>query len=217
MAEKVRTGSRGSRYVNELLRLRCGGQLVASRYFPNAREVEESFGVWSAVQRALGALDQLAMLKDPNVWCFVPGDGATPRTGATAAMRSRWRVFSIDPRLRSHDPQDHGIEGLTVLRMRAEGAPVEQLADEASLVVILAVHSHADLRPMVDRIHVDTPLLVVALPCCIDLEAGWAPAHDYRDPDIHCEHNRVVVWHRGIHQAGEQLGLGLDTDGTGRP
>lgn len=197
---------RGSRYVTELLHLKCGPELVRLRVFPNAKEVEESFGAFAAVRRRLRELGRLDLLGNGGVTCLVPGDGTTPRTGATVAMRTAWSVWSIDPRMRLADAQaDAGrapftrdVERLYLLKMRVEQTSIPTMLLDAEVAVIVAVHSHAALQPMVEAVPEGMPLLVVALPCCVPLEAGWSPSLEYRDASIHTEHNLIRVWDRGI-------------------
>ncbi len=203
--------------MNELLHLKCGAELVRLRVFPNAKEVEESFAAFAAVRRRLRELGRLDLLGNRAVTCLVPGDGTTPRTGATVALRTAWSVWSIDPRLRlsnaqaalGRKPFTLDVERLYLLAMRVEQTSVPTMLLDAELAVILAVHSHADLRPMVEAVPDGMPLLVVAMPCCRPLEAGWSPSLEYRDEGVRTAHNLIRVWDRGIvpADAGGQLRL----------
>ena len=70
------------KYLNSLVNLRCGPDMLLLRLFPNAKEVTESFGAYEAVAKHLRDFPR----KDPNIRLVVVGDGHTPRTAATFAF-----------------------------------------------------------------------------------------------------------------------------------
>lgn len=173
-------------YTNELLRLRCGPDLLALKLFPNVKELTESFGAFQAV------CDHLVPhgwdLRDPGIIAVFPGDGSTPRTAATFALRTRWQCYSVDPKLQPRFTYVD-VDRLRVVRRRAD----EFFIPFATRVVVVAVHSHARLEESLRGISADR-VAVVAIPCCVPLELGARPDVEYRDPGILSPQNLVRVW-----------------------
>jgi len=81
-------------YLDRFLRWECGAALQDMALFPNAKEITESVA-------CLQALDKHVEVPfgEPATICIVVGDGSTPRTAALLAMRTRWRLLSVDPAL----------------------------------------------------------------------------------------------------------------------
>lgn len=80
-------------YVDRFLKWDCGPALLEMGLFPNAKEISESMACLLAIDNHL----QLRF-DSADVLCIVVGDGATPRTAALLAARTKWkRVVSIDP------------------------------------------------------------------------------------------------------------------------
>ena len=91
--------------LDRFLRWRCALDLIEMGLFPNAQEISESMACLSAIERHLAHITRLS---DTSTTCVVIGDGSTPRTAALLAMRSKWRVLSVDPALQGlfDDDQD---------------------------------------------------------------------------------------------------------------
>lgn len=154
------------RYTTELLRLKCGPDLLALRIFPDAKELAESFAVYSAVKKHLPGFK----MDDPGTVLLSVGDGHVPRTGAVFAHRTSWACHSIDPCMRRTDWCDD-VKRLEAWRARAEdlvgmqGWPIGP--DATTSVVIVGVHTHARWDAMlrlVSPVMVRTALVV--MPCC---------------------------------------------------
>lgn len=181
------------RYLDELVGLKCGSDLLALGLFPNAKEITESFSAFNAVRRNLARMG----LKGPEAFgrrdinLVVVGDGNTPRTAATFAFRTRWACWSIDPRMKlkwyGFDPK--GVQHLIALREKIEDCPLTFDAP----TIIIAVHSHADLTVSVNAI--TAPVRhVVAIPCCMPQALAIAPSLEYDDWGIHSPERTVKVW-----------------------
>lgn len=172
----------GNKYLNELIRLKCGPDLLVHRLFPNAKEVTESFAAWHAVKHIKGL-----EYNDPNVLCVCVGDGHTPRTGATFAFRTAWTVASVDPMLRK---TQYNIQRLTV-----HGCPIEDFHGMYchKRVLIVAVHSHANLW-RASRAFQALRMDIIAIPCCVPQRLKVAPTRSYRDPHILSEKNEILIW-----------------------
>jgi len=166
-------------YVNELLHLRCGAEMLRLQLFPNFKEAEESFAAYAA------AIDMLC----------AKGLGAFLGRRDVVALRTAWKAHSIDP------IADEGSVPRRCWqhRARVEGVDIEALVAGAALVVVLAVHSHAALNPLWERLAGVPALLVVAMPCCFSQYVeGVEPDLDYEDPGVSSPKRRVLVWCRGF-------------------
>ena len=177
------------RYLDEFLSLRCRDDLLRLGLFPNAKEITESLAAYRAVKRALGDVRDLG---DPARTAVVVGDGCTPRTAAVLAFRTRWRLYSVDPQLRT-DERWGQVERLTVVPLRIEDW---SLTLDGPAVVV-AVHSHASLGEAVLRVRAPE-LAVVAIPCCVAQETGSLPDLEYEDWGVWSEKRTVQVWRRVV-------------------
>lgn len=172
-------------HLDEFLRLRCAPDLVGWDTYPNTKEITESFGAYAAVRAHLWS--RFAP-RDPSVLLVAVGDGSTPRTAVTFAMRSQWSCVSIDPKLREAAAWEARVRRLHCLPQR-----VEEVTLEAERAVIVAVHSHADLAAAVRAVRARV-LAVVAMPCCVPQALGVAPSVSYADWAIWSPHRTVSVW-----------------------
>lgn len=174
-----------SRYLDELMKLRCAPDLLDQRrkLFPNAKELTESFGAFCAARKYFRD-----WMDDPDVTVVCVGDGCRPRTGATFALRSRWNVISIDPLLRSPSSVADIDRLECVVRKVQECQP-----RHFKRLLVVAVHSHATLEETFSALSGDE-VGVIAIPCCVPLVIDTKPIADYRDGGIHSPQNRVVIW-----------------------
>lgn len=179
----VRVPAPSARYFDELCSLSCAGDLM--RFFPNAKELTESFTVFNAVRKTIGAFRF-----GEDITCVVPGDGTAPRTGALFALRTRWNVISVDPIMhRRWVLGRHRIDRLVARRL-----PISAIEPiKAAHVVVAACHSHAPLSQVVKIIHADR-LDVVSLPCCVPDDIG-IPSRSWLDRGCWSPENRVNIYH----------------------
>ena len=187
-------------YFDEFIACSRAPDMLALGLFPDAKEVTESFGAYAAARRYLR---EAFPLNDPAVVLIAVGDGSTPRTGATFAMRSAWSCTSVDPRL--HETSNRGVcgrppstgwggvERLTVLPRRVEEVTVDC---DGRPVLVVAVHSHASLAASIGCIGGRPSRVgVIAMPCCVSLVLpGLVPDATYEDQAILSPQRRVVVW-----------------------
>jgi hypothetical protein len=172
-----------SRYLSDLVKLRCASRLLSFGIFPNAKEVTESFGAWDAIRRHLPYAPNRR-----DVLAVCVGDGVSPRTGATIALRSGWRVLSVDPLMRAKWAAPR-IERLSCSRAKIEDLRISHLGP----VVIVAVHSHARLEDA--RRVIEAPeVAAVAIPCCVPQVLPMAPDAVYWDEEILSPAREVRVW-----------------------
>lgn len=131
--------------------------------------------------------------KLPSTAIIVPGDGKTPFTAAAAAVSgpSSWLLHSIDPRMAydscgGQSGSTKAVVGpdgqLECWRCLSEEWEVPVAVRDASCRVILAVHCHAPLGELWERL--PTPKYCISLPCCGDcgLLKHAPPIVSYRDP-----------------------------------
>ena len=146
------------KYLNELMRLECGPDLLALKIFPNAKEIAESFAAYAAVKKRLPMFD----MSDPSVTLIAVGDGCQPRTAATFAFRTKWECHSIDPQLRVPSSRVSAVKKLFVHPTRAEDVWLPSV----KRAVIVGVHSHAHFFACLDVVPNAQEVGVVVLPCC---------------------------------------------------
>ena len=194
-AMKSATASPSIRYLDDLAQLKCGPDMLALKLFPNAKEVTESFGAYSAAARYMR---RDLPLSDRSVTMVAVGDGRTPRTAATFAYRSAWKCYSVDPMLKANWHHSHGVDRLTCLPIMAE--QVEPIRCEQAVVV--AVHSHASLPAAVRTVRPSSGVVnVIAMPCCVEQWLdGCEPDVVYADPSVWSPQCTVMVW-RGVESA----------------
>lgn len=169
-------------------------------------------------------------LADARVLCVVPGDGAVPRTGYLVAKRTQWQVVSVDPNMGQHvklEPSQNEtcpplslnerIEArysatlppnLTCCRQLAEKVDYRKLATEFRFVVLLHVHSHADLPKMLDTFP-NCPVLAYSMPCCHHVRATYAEDYliesgNVKDMEKHTDKCQFYVYYRGPRNPGER-------------
>jgi len=171
------------RYLNEFVKLSCAPYLLARKLFPNAKEISESMGMYSAVRDIRMPMGM--EYSDPSITVVVVGDGHTPRTAALFAMRSKWQALSIDPMLRK---TEWGIDRLTCIPKKVEDC--ETIVNERSILVL--PHAHVNIP---DCLHVVPNVeLVVALPCCVPITWDREPTNEYWDECIFSPENKIKIW-----------------------
>lgn len=182
----VRVPTPSARYFDELCSLTCAGDLV--RFFPNAKEITESFACFNAVRKMLGCASFAE-----SFTCLVPGDGTAPRTGALFALRTRWTVISVDPIMRPRWVLGrHRIERLAARKLKVEF--LEPIV--ANRVVVVSCHSHAGLRNSLSHVSAER-VDVISLPCCVPDDIG-APTRTWLDKSCWSPQNRInayMDWH----------------------
>lgn len=172
------------RYLMEFVTLSCAPDLLAMRVFPNGKEISESFGAFSAVRWRLPEFD----LKDPSVNVVCVADGCTPRTGATFALRSNWQVYSVDPLMKGGTRRWSAIRRLTTVATK-----IEDFSLEADNIIVVAVHSHANLKASIANLKAKR-MAVVAIPCCVNLDLDVKPTRVYQDKGIISPCRTVKIW-----------------------
>jgi len=178
------TGSH--RYIEEFFHLnKSAADMLMLGVFPDAKEVTESYAAFNAVRNKL-KFD----LSDPHVTAISVGDGHTPRTATLMAFRTNWKCISLDPGL---DEKRIPIWESKVDRLTCLKKAVEDVNMDFDKVVILCVHSHADIHSTLDHIKGKSRALV-GIPCCVSYDYEIEPDYDYLDAGIWSPKNNVKVW-----------------------
>lgn len=153
--------------------------------FPQAKskEITETMSAVECLYRVLRP-DR----KDRSIVCYVVADGCTPRTGAVIAVSSAFTVYSIDPIMNMK--RSASIDRLEACKCKCED--FDKIHLNASLSIIVAVHSHANLRDFWNR--VPDPKIAVAIPCCVPQETSIPSTGSYSDPYNLSPARTVVYW-----------------------
>jgi hypothetical protein len=147
------------RYMDEFLGLGCATDLIASKVFPNAKELAESMAAFNAVRdycvlrreskhRRAMRNEQKGVLRfeDSSVTLVAVGDGTTPRTAVLFAFRTAWRCISIDPALRTWEKRPWaGIHRLEEHPRKVQDVTIN-ITGKTSRVVVVAWHAHVPLH-----------------------------------------------------------------------
>ncbi len=174
-----------NKYLDEFVGLSVASEMLKHKLFPNTKEITESFGAYHAVRQHVNA-----SFGDSLTGVLCVGDGHTPRTGATFALRSAWQCFSVDPVMNARS----GVFArLWTYRQKIEDWDSSVLRG-LSHVIVVAVHSHASLKRSVEVVsRFVNRVSVVSIPCCVRNDLMAAPIV-YTDPNIMSEHRTVFVW-----------------------
>lgn len=189
-------------HIGYLWRLKCFPDIVTRNLFPNSKEVTESVG---AVRAALALLHQRNAVATGGV-CFAVADGITPRTGALFAfLTTNFKVHSVDPLMGKNDVDFLGVEPKGIRRLNAHKCTLEDLLllhqeqdNSVKEVVVLAVHSHANLDsyvPTIRQIYPNANVTIVAVECCLVQKLdGFSPNQEYQDWGIQSPKRTVKIW-----------------------
>lgn len=173
-------------YVDMIMKLRCAPDLLARRLFPNAKEWEESFGMFQAVKSVVGTKE----LGRRDITLVSVGDGHTPRTAALFAHMSAWQCISIDPQLRQ---KEYKISRLQTFRSKVEDLKLHYGGHH---LIIVGVHAHISLQKTLNSILPAnfTRRSLFFMPCCVKSDLPVPPDKVIVDRHIRSPHNEIQVW-----------------------
>jgi hypothetical protein len=175
------------RHINEFFKLSCASDLIEKKLFPNAKEVTESMAAYEAVRKHVYHKEDFRF-DDPGITLVAVGDGHTPRTGALFAFRTAWKCYSVDPVLRM---RDYKIDRLKLINKKIED--IQPIVGDK--MVVVAVHSHADLREVEKKVISTTGnRSFISIPCCVKQELDYIKDYEYTDRGIWSSKNIVKVW-----------------------
>lgn len=180
----IRIAKPGLKYLDFFITLRSAPRLLESGFFPNAKEITETIGVFDQARKVLQLDHQSKRVAFVSV-----GDGQYPRTGLYTSFMTKWSVHSVDPAMKicweKVQSSCRSVANLQLHPCRMEEARLH-LDAEVERLVLVFVHSHASLREAVRVVRrgfggrVDA----VSLPCCVDDDLGIRPDLEVEDPQI---------------------------------
>lgn len=191
MTISVNVPTPSPKYIDELIRSRCFPDLLATGWYPDAKELTESAAAFRASKKLQLAWD------DPDVCVIAVGDGRWPRTAAMFAFRTRWTTIAVDPRA--------AINGEVPGVRRCYSIP-KTLGDCTSPwdycglplfqhYVFACVHSHAPTAELLDSMEgAPGDVHVISNRCCYDDSLDQDPSYEYLDWGIWSPERRVRVW-----------------------
>lgn len=170
-------------YIEKFMKYNCAPDLLALDIFPNAKEITESMAAYTAAIYVLGLNPHSEKIAVVSV-----GDGQKPRTATLMAFLTKWTAFSVDPDMQVDSLP---VNRLTIYKQRVEDVRLD--LSEFSQVVILMVHSHANMDASLESIRAERRH-VIAIPCCVNLDIPRKKYIGYRDEGIWSPKNEVRVW-----------------------
>lgn len=190
----VKVSKPSLKYIDFFLKLSCSEELVRSKFFPNAKEISETQGIFVA------ALHKLCLsYKSEDILAIVVGDGFVPRTGYYISHLTKWSVISVDPNMKRDSEKIADIisskKNLTFYSCRIEDVQIK-VPEGIKRVVFFFVHSHASLKNSIKVLNHSHKLRVdaISIPCCYNDDLGIAPSLEYSDPFIVSVHRKVQVY-----------------------
>lgn len=172
------------KYLNEFFSLKAAPDISATYAFPNAKEITESFAAYNAARKYLKSNFNLS---DDSISLIAVGDGASPRTAITFAFRSKWKCYSVDPKLKLASRYTR------IDRLKLYPNKIEDFKLTCDKAVIIAVHSHAKLSDAINSITANKKA-VIAIPCCKEQVLNQDPDHIYLDWGIHSPERIIKIW-----------------------
>ena len=192
-------------YVEKFLNSNCAADILPlftnyTQVSKRNKEISESMSCLDAALRYSG-FDP----KDPDVFCYVVGDGIRPRTGMLVAYFTQWNVLSIDPVLDMDWWENYhsfkANEGFAPQRLALFRRKIEDMSlEENEKSVIILPHSHADLGATL--VSIPGKSSIIELPCCTNfhdkLRSKKAVEHfgymSYMDFDILSPKRTMHIW-----------------------
>lgn len=172
-----------TKHMNRFLKYDCKLDIFERELFPNGKEITESMAAFDGVRKHIIKADSI--LKNRNITLVSVGDGNTPRTAGLFAFLTKWECISVDPLMKN---EDWDVKRLTTYKSR-----IEELDLEYKNVIILGVHSHADMKATLDHIKGTASRSMLSIPCCVPYNY-IEPDLIYNDYGIWSPKNEVRIW-----------------------
>lgn len=181
-----------NKYLAEYIKLKCCPDLSMNKMWPNAKEITESMGAFSAVRNYVfteeDSKERDQHLKRKDIKLLSVGDGRTPRTAALFALRTKWDCYSIDPQLNTEKTWPY--KRLHLYKNRIDDLKFK-FPDHT--VIIVMVHSHAKIDITLNSI-TGKERHLVTIPCCMPHILVNTPYIGYTDFHIASDKNEVKIW-----------------------
>lgn len=157
------------------------------------KEITESV---SALRNTINYLKEkygkIDIFNNTNVLCLCVADGMRPQTGTLFAIKTKWQVYSIDPLMNSEYKHDYA--NLHCVSSLVEDCHFD--FEKYELVVVIGVHSHANLDDLWIKIGENKKFLL-SIPCCggiVHTVEGVEPVFDLFDGGIYSPKKRVIAY-----------------------
>lgn len=199
--------------------------LLNLKLFPNGKEVSESLSAYYSVRDYLEFKNDLNIISNRNVQCYVIADGNVPRTAAVFACATNWRVFSIDPRMKQKwvckfnndvvsmdneqgQPKEQDfVEGLestpSIQRLYPFSMTSTEFLQTSIFKKVKSLKSDLNIIVAVHS-HADlwefyneipSPKLCLEIPCCFKPNIQREPITVFTDEALHSEKNTIYMWY----------------------
>lgn len=159
------------------------------------KEITESCSAHKYVFTVLKEFCKIKTLKEwycTNVLVLCVGDGNRPQTGTLFAITNcKWNIYSIDPIM--DDKYQHSFPNLHCVSALIEDCSFDY--SKYDLVIIVGVHSHANLNNLWNSIQAKK--ILVTLPCCgsfVHTLADVRPVIEEYDIGIISPKNKVFCY-----------------------
>ena len=202
--------------VNDVFNLNTFADILVTDVYPDLKEVAESSGAykayWHHIHRGLkGRYD------NDRIDVYAVGDGCSPRAGVMFAMRTPYRVYSIDPNMKEKYLNTTVCNGTIcsewdgtqvfdqkikcrVKRLSCHCCKIEKFDNRLytpDVAIIVGVHCHVKLETILETIDANREIWAIMMPCCIDLLNPELRknhiVHQYHDQGIPSPQNKIYI------------------------
>jgi hypothetical protein len=204
-------------YLDQFLQLKCAPDLITMGLFPNAKEITETFAIWTALRRYIfpRLSTSTPSINNRQNTIIVVGDGMTPRTAALCAYLTKglWQCYSIDPMLqydtyadmtfinrRSITTADHCQQWKNIKGLRMARAKIQTVSIQCRQAIVVMMHAHVTIEDAIAAVDASEGIVgIVTCPCCqwapFQQEClGQAPHQQYTDLRLLSVKNQMNVW-----------------------
>lgn len=137
--------------------------------FGRKKVVKEIIENTTAVYNITTYIKQNFDIDPKEIVAICHGDGHQPRSGYLLSLATPWMVYSIDPEMEQNWLTQTYLPNLTCHRSVMEDFDLSVCQDK--FVVIVGVHSHADLNELWNRLNdVAHTRVALSIPCCGHVE-----------------------------------------------
>lgn len=191
---------KSSRYLDWFLSLRCAGDLLNMRVFPNTKEITETMGIFNFVATTGLRYD------NRDVLAIVVGDGCTPRTGMFLAFNTGWTVYSIDPGLKDEFvAKCKDVKRLFTIKDKIENVNITNIMAGSGRdnVIVMLPHAHV-AADKVMKLFTNNEwltgrhLFCITMECCVDLTIPNRQGIIYKDTGIWSPKNVMTMYDYGV-------------------
>jgi hypothetical protein len=226
-------------YLNQFLKLKCAPDLIAMGLFPNAKEITETFAIWTALRRYIfpRLSTSTTSIDNRQNAIIVVGDGMTPRTAALCAYLTKglWQCYSVDPMLqydtyadmtfinrRSLTTADHCEQWKIIKGLRIARAKIQTVSIQCRQAIVVMMHAHVTIEDAITAVDASEGIVgIITCPCCkwTPFQQEWlgqAPHEQYTDLRLLSVKNQMNVWcfPQGCHNKSSMISINSTNTST---